>query len=702
MSPTELPGDPTSPTCLSPPPIHEYLPDYLPAYLSNGLIGARIGQIPLTDGVCVVNGLVERDPVEDGEGFARAPYPFAGDLQVDGHWLTSHSGQARFLEQAYDFGCGELHTAFEFRPDATRLRVQVVSFCSRSLPALVLQEVRLEVDDECELSVRAGLNQVGIPGRWKARRTHTPGSAEPVVDGLMEWETDGSLSSCGAAYVTSLEGADGFERRVDDIDRRAPLQTSYRFRALPGRRYVVRQIAGLLSSNMHSEPDRQAARMVYVGATRGFERLRDENRAAWREIWRGRVRLVGADTRWQRIADASFYYLHASTHASSVFSTAMFGLAYWPNYHYYHGHVMWDIEAFTLPVCLLTAPDVARAMLGYRLERLGAARRNAAMNGRAGLQFPWAGSPVHGEEVIRLSKPQVIFEQHVNMSVARAFAHFCHATGDDAFLRDDAWRVLSGVASWIESRVVETERGFEIREALGIAEQQGPVDNDAYVNMAAAVVLREAAAAASRLSEPGADRWEDLAARIYVPIDPDSGVILNHDDYVYRENDPVAATPEALAGLFPMDYHAEPEVEKATLRFYLDRIEPFLGRPMLSALLGAWGARLGDRRLSAHLFEVGYAEFIEDPFWVAKEFSPRVRGQVRAGPLMAHVGGFLSSCLYGLTRLQLGPGEPDTWPQAPTVMPESWDAVEVDRVWVRGRAARLVGRHGQLTRIEPH
>ena len=110
MSPTELSGDATSPGCLSPLPIHEYQPDYLPAYLSNGLVGVRVGQIPLLDGVCVVNGLVERDPVEDGEGFARAPYPFAGDLQVDGHALTSNSGQARFLEQAYDFGCGELHT----------------------------------------------------------------------------------------------------------------------------------------------------------------------------------------------------------------------------------------------------------------------------------------------------------------------------------------------------------------------------------------------------------------------------------------------------------------------------------------------------------------------------------------------------------------------------------------------------------------
>ena len=91
------------------------------------------------------------------------------------------------------------------------------------------------------------------------------------MDGLMEWETRGALSTCGCAYVTSFEGAEGLERRVEDIDVLAPLQTRYHFCARPGRRYVLRQISGVLSSQMHTEPDRQAARMVFVGATRGFD-----------------------------------------------------------------------------------------------------------------------------------------------------------------------------------------------------------------------------------------------------------------------------------------------------------------------------------------------------------------------------------------------------------------------------------------------
>jgi hypothetical protein len=78
------------------------------------------------------------------------------------------------------------------------------------------------------------------------------------------------------------------------------------------------------------EPDREAARIARIGGTRGLDQLRDENRAAWRELWQGRIRLLGAGRRWQSYVDAAQYYLHASAHPSGLFSTAMFGLA-WPS-----------------------------------------------------------------------------------------------------------------------------------------------------------------------------------------------------------------------------------------------------------------------------------------------------------------------------------------------------------------------------------
>jgi hypothetical protein len=54
---------------------------------------------------------------------------------------------------------------------------------------------------------------------------------------------------------------------------------------------------------MHSEPDRQADRMAFLGTTRGFDTIRNENREAWADIWKGRIRLLGADDHWQGTAD---------------------------------------------------------------------------------------------------------------------------------------------------------------------------------------------------------------------------------------------------------------------------------------------------------------------------------------------------------------------------------------------------------------
>ena len=81
-----------------------------------------------------------------------------------------------------------------------------------------------------------------------------------------------------------------------------------------------------------------------MAADIGFEAIRKNNRACWAELWKSRIRLVGAEKRWQAMADAAFFYLMSTAHTSSPSSTSMFGLATWHDYHYYFGHVMWDIE----------------------------------------------------------------------------------------------------------------------------------------------------------------------------------------------------------------------------------------------------------------------------------------------------------------------------------------------------------------------
>jgi hypothetical protein len=70
----------------------------LPAYVSNGLIGLRVLDIPLLPGVTLVNGYVGLHPEVEVEAAAQAPYPLAGDIGIDKVWLRTAPQQARFID----------------------------------------------------------------------------------------------------------------------------------------------------------------------------------------------------------------------------------------------------------------------------------------------------------------------------------------------------------------------------------------------------------------------------------------------------------------------------------------------------------------------------------------------------------------------------------------------------------------------------
>ena len=228
----------------------------------------------------------------------------------------------------------------------------------------------------------------------------------------------------------------------------------------------------------------------------------------------------------------------------------------------------------------------------------------------------------------------------------------------------------------------------------GIAERKENVDNNAFVNMAAAVALREAAGLARPLGHVADPRWEHLARAIFLHMDR-ARVIRNHDQY--RASEEKGETPEAAAGLFPLTFECSPEVERATLDFYLRLADKYVGAPMLSALLGVYAARLGERERALELFERGYADFVIDPFALTTEYAPAVfPEQPVAGPFTANLGGFLTSCLYGLPGIRIGPGEPESWCARPVTLPKGWTELHVDRVWARGRPLRLTARQGDL------
>jgi hypothetical protein len=342
------------------------------------------------------------------------------------------------------------------------------------------------------------------------------------------------------------------------------------------------------------------------------------------------------------------------------------------------------------------------SILDYGYPHMPAAVQNARLNGRRGLQFPWQSTPAHGHEASPGGGRAAADEHHVTANVALAFARYVYATGDTNFDLDRAWPVLSGAAEWIESRVTRTERGYEIKRATGVAEREQVYDNSAYVNALCKLAVEEAILCARRVGRSIPPSWHALASDIVIPIDPKTHVIQDHDGFDPDEEK--GATPAALAAMFPSGYRPPLDVEEATLRFYLERWEEYVGSPMLSALYPTWATRLGDRRLAAKLLEEGYAKFTSDRFTNVHEYrADRFPDQPVSGPFMANMAALLLNCYYGFTGIEPGPGPVETWTRRPVVMPAGWDGIEVESVWARGGRAKLVAHHGdERARIESH
>jgi trehalose/maltose hydrolase-like predicted phosphorylase len=685
---------------MSPEPVRSRGGRELPAYVSNGLIGLRVRDVPLTSGMALVSGFAGEHPERRIEAAAAAPYPLAGDVAINGVWLSDVLHQVRDLEQSYDFSTGELTSVFSLSATDVPLRCEILTFASREDPTLVCQEVSLTFQSACHVNVKSMVDATKVPGRALRQMRDTPGEDKPACDGMLLWESAGGLGKVGFAHVSEMLGgaaAEAQPKRPPFEDNR--LATTYGFRARAGQRYRLRQITSVVCGAMHHQPDLHAARMAAKARFDGFDAIRAENRATWTELWKGRIVLVGAEKRWQALADAAFFYLNSSVHASSPASTSIFGLATWHDYHYYYGHVMWDIEAFTVPVLSILQPGAADCILDYRFRTLQAAHNNARLWGRRGVQFAWESSPSTGDEASPLPGTAAWHEDHVSLDVARAFAFHADVSGETEFLRQKAWPVLSGVADWITTRAAKTRRGYEVRASMGIAERKQTVKNAAFTNMASVVVLRDAIEAAGRLGRDADPEWIRIADAMVVPRR--GKAIVSHDNY--RRDEEKGATPDPLMGIWPFGFPMDESEEQATLKFYLDQSDDYVGSPMLSALYGPWAARSGNRRLALKMLDEGYAQFASERFLQTLEYRrDKFPEQPLAGPFFANMGGFLMGLLFGFTGIQPSGAGIKEWSVRKAVLPGNWEAIEVERVWVRGKPMALSATQGEFATLVEH
>lgn len=225
----------------------------------------------------------------------------------------------------------------------------------------------------------------------------------------------------------------------------------------------------------------------------------------------------------------------------------------------YEGHVFWDADLYVLPALALTRPDIARAMLAWRIAGLDAARGNARAMGQAtGALYPWR--TIAGGECSSFF-PAGAAQYHINADIAYALRLYVDATGDRSILAEGGAAMLVETARiWLEIGFHDPARGdaFVINRVTGPDEYSALVDNNLYTNLMAAEHLRSAAAVGGEAGLLGADEPAKMlraADRMMLASDADRGIYAQDEGFFRLQRWPFETTP---ASAYPLLLHQHP------------------------------------------------------------------------------------------------------------------------------------------------
>ncbi len=376
----------------------------------------------------------------------------------------------------------------------------------------------------------------------------------------LQAETTQSQIRIAVAARTRGPDADGSGRRL--VTEAGAVLQALALDLEQGHPATVEKIAALYTSRDRAISEcLLAARQAVLGAP-GFADLEARHAAAWEWLWsRFDIRLDGANEWTETVLHLHMFHLLQTISQNSILLDTGVPARGWHG-EAYRGHVFWD-ELFIFPILNFQFPTLAAALLGYRHERLGAARAAAKAAGYSGAMFPWQSGSDGREESQRLHLnphsgrwlPDYSYlQRHVNIAVAyNVWQHYL-VTRDVRFLRFTGAETLIEIARFWAS-IATYNRALDRYEILGV---MGPdeyhdrypdagrpgLDNNTYTNVMAVWVLRRAAQALDELpphyrrevtdelglgpAELG--HWRDVADKMKVVFHED-GVLAQFDGY---------------------------------------------------------------------------------------------------------------------------------------------------------------------------
>jgi trehalose/maltose hydrolase-like predicted phosphorylase len=627
---------------------------------ANGMIGLVSSPEPMQARDVVLNGVYDYYQRGRVSNILKTFNHVNMNLDVDGRRITRRD--ISNYRQTLDMRTATLQTTFDV---GDKLSVTHTLLALRHLPFTAMSIVELTAKRDL---VVVPMSVIEAPNHLNDVRNYYTEIDRPHV--LIPLLTSVAKSPSGRLFVAASSSfifsePHGRQPKVihEDWDYNMHLAKFYKeMRA--GERYRFAAVGATLSSEHYEDPHNEAERLTIFAMLEGEERLMKRHQEAWARLWESDI-LIEGDSRSQRDVRSMLYHLYSFAREGTAYSLSPMGLSGLG----YNGHVFWDTELWMYPPLLVLQPGIARSLLEYRYERLGAARQNAFAHGYRGAMYPWESAADGSEDtpVWALTGP---FQHHITGCVGWAFWKYYQVTKDKEWLRERGWPVLREVADFWASRVERNGPGrYDINNVIGANEWEENIDNNAFTNGMARTVLRYAAQAARELGLAPDPDWEHVAENIPILRFPDG---TTKENATYDGVDIKQADVNLLA--FPLRVIADERRIRQDLAYYEPRLSPE-GPAMAHSALAAIYGRLGEAEKAYELFQRSYRPNEVPPFGVLAETAGGANPYFATG-----AGGTLQAVLFGIGGLEI---DDQGITQRKTALPKAWRALTITGVGPR-------------------
>ena len=378
----------------------------------------------------------------------------------------------------------------------------------------------------------------------------------------------------------------------------------------------------------------------------GYDGIAAASAAAWKKRWVSDIEIDGP-VEDQQAVRSFLFYLRSSIAPGARRAIAPMALSS----EVYNGHVFWDADVWVFPALMLTDPDLVREISEYRLNRAG----QAVENGEAWrtdrptathplgpvlepvrslrlppAKFPWESSVTGKETAPGPSR----YEDHVTGSVSWGLSQ-AEALGIAGGSR--AGTSASGDYGPVEALAAQTGEFYRLRsegapgrreiKATMSPDENHTGDNDLYTNLLAMWLT-------------SGRKWPDKPT---YKLPKDGKTFLTYD------GDPLRGYKQAAAVLacYPLQY---PPAEAQT-KAMLERFAPLTnanGPAMTDSIEGLLWARAGDPDKGYEEWRKGWVDFTRHPLLMFSEKRKVARTYFATG-----AGGALQTVLYGFAGLRL-------------------------------------------------